>query len=54
MLGIHVGPVTGREPLHAAPWIVGEPADDLVWAAIDCPGAYAVGRRGAARSSSAG
>ena len=46
VLGIHVGPVAGREPLHAAPWIVGEPAGELVWAAIDCPGAYAVGAEG--------
>ncbi len=46
VLGIHVGPVTGRGPLHAAPWVVGEPAEDLVWAAIDCPGAYAVGAEG--------
>ena len=46
VLGIHVGLVAGREPLHAALWVVGEPADDLVWAAIDCPGAYAVGAEG--------
>jgi hypothetical protein len=46
VLGIHVGPVLGREPLHAAPWAVSEPADELVWAAIDCPGAYAVGAEG--------
>jgi hypothetical protein len=42
-LAIHVGPVAGREPLHAAAWRVGESAPELVWAAIDCPGAYAVG-----------
>jgi len=46
VLGIHVGPVAGREPLHAAPWIVAESAKELVWAAIDCPGAYAVGADG--------
>jgi hypothetical protein len=45
-LGIHAGPVTGREPLHAAPWVVHESAPELVWAAIDCPGAYAIGAAG--------
>ncbi|MCS7006976.1 MAG: hypothetical protein NZL88_05420 [Gaiellaceae bacterium] len=45
-LAIHVGPVPGREPLHAAPWPVREVSRALVWAAIDCPGAYAVGAEG--------
>ena len=45
-LGIFAGPVTGREPLHAAPWTVHESAPEIVWAAIDCPGAYAVGAEG--------
>lgn len=45
-LGIHAGPVAGREPLHAAPWTVAEPSREIVWAAIDCPGAYAVGAAG--------
>lgn len=45
-LEIHAGPVAGREPLHAAPWLVRESASELVWAAIDCPGAYAVGAEG--------
>jgi hypothetical protein len=45
-LGIYAGPVTGREPLHAAPWTVHESAPEIVWAAIDCPGAYAVGAEG--------
>lgn len=45
-LGIHVGPVAGREPLHAAPATLPEAAPALVWAAIDCPGAYAVGAEG--------
>jgi hypothetical protein len=45
-LGVYAGPVTGREPLHAAPWVVQESAPALVWAAIDCPGAYAVGAAG--------
>jgi hypothetical protein len=48
-LRIYAGPVEGRE-LVAATWV---PRDDVissefVWAALDCPGAYAVefGRRG--------
>ncbi|MBM2822344.1 MAG: hypothetical protein HW413_1090 [Thermoleophilia bacterium] len=45
-LGIRVGPVLGREPLHAAPWTPSESAPEMVWAAIDCPGAYAVGAEG--------
>jgi len=45
-LGIHVGAVEGREPLHAAPWTVRESSPAIVWAAIDCPGAYAVGAEG--------
>jgi hypothetical protein len=45
-LGIYVGAVAGREPLHAAPWIVREAAPEIVWAAIDCPGAYSVGADG--------
>jgi hypothetical protein len=45
-LEIYAGPVAGREPLHAAPWTVEEAAPELVWAAIDCPGAYAVGAVG--------
>jgi len=46
-LGIYAGPVTGREPVHAAPWTPREPAGpEVVWAAIDCPGAYAVGVEG--------
>jgi hypothetical protein len=45
-LCIYAGAVAGREPLHAAPWTVLESARELVWAAIDCPGAYAVGVEG--------
>jgi hypothetical protein len=44
-LCIHVGPVAGRE-LHAAPWTAREVSPELVWAAIDCAGAYAVGGPG--------
>ena len=45
-LGIYAGPVAGREPVHAAPWTVRETAPEIVWAAIDCPGAFAVGAEG--------
>jgi hypothetical protein len=45
-LAIHAGPVPGREPLHAATWTVREVSPAIVWAAIDCPGAYAVGAEG--------
>jgi hypothetical protein len=45
-LEIQVGPVVGHEPLHAAPWTPSESASAIVWAAIDCPGAYAVGAEG--------
>jgi hypothetical protein len=45
-LEIYAGAVAGREPLHAAPWVVRESSPEVVWAAIDCPGAYAVGAQG--------
>ena len=45
-LEIRVGPVAGREPLHAAPVALPEAVPEIVWAAIDCPGAYAVGAEG--------
>jgi hypothetical protein len=46
-LGIYAGPVSEREPLHAAPWTPHEAVGaEVVWAAIDCPGAYAVGAEG--------
>jgi hypothetical protein len=44
-LCIHVGPVAGSD-LHAAPWVAREPSPEVVWAAIDCAGAYAVGGPG--------
>ena len=40
-LRIFVGPVGGRPGVRAAPWIPRESAPELVWAALDCPGAYA-------------
>ena len=45
-LEVRVGLVAGREPLHAAPIVFDETAPEIVWAAIDCPGAYAVGTEG--------
>lgn len=42
-LGIHAGRVAGREDgLVAAPWIASEVRPEIVWAVIDCPGAYAL------------
>ncbi|HEX2112635.1 MAG TPA: hypothetical protein VHF67_13900 [Gaiellaceae bacterium] len=42
-LGIFAGPVEGRE-LVAAPWAppTGHVADEIVWAALDCPSGWAV------------
>lgn len=45
-LAIRVGAVSGREPLHAAPWTPRDTGAEIVWAAIDCPGAYAIGAEG--------
>ena len=45
-LQIRVGPVAGRGPLHASPIALPESLPEIVWAAIDCPGAYAVGAEG--------
>ena len=44
-LCIHVGPVAGRD-VHAALWTAREVSPEVVWAAIDCPGAWAVGGPG--------
>ena len=41
-LEIHPGPVPGRDGIVAATWIAREVSPEVVWAAIDCPGAYAV------------
>jgi hypothetical protein len=41
-LHIHAGPVTGRD-VYAAPWHVQDVGPEFVWAALDCPGAYATG-----------
>jgi hypothetical protein len=45
-LGVYAGAVPGREPLHASPVTFPESTPEVVWAAIDCPGAYAVGVEG--------
>jgi hypothetical protein len=40
---IFAGPVAGRTDIVATPWIPLEVSAEIVWAAIDCPGAFAVG-----------
>lgn len=45
-LGIHPGPVTGGDGLVATTWIAYDVTPEVVWAAIDCPGAYAAGDAG--------
>ena len=45
-LGIHPGPVAGREGLVATTWVAHDVSPEVVWAAIDCPGAYATGDPG--------
>jgi hypothetical protein len=46
-LHIHAGPVETRG-VHAAPWTVRDDTvgPEYVWAALDCPGAYATGALG--------
>ena len=41
-LEIHAGLVPGRDGLVATTWIAREVRPEIVWAAIDCPGAYAL------------
>lgn len=49
-LGIYVGRVSGRnDDLVATEWIATEVRPEIIWAAIDCPGAYAL--RGVERGS---
>ncbi len=43
-LRIHVGPL--QDGLQAAAWTAREVSPEVVWAAIDCPGAWAVGAPG--------
>lgn len=41
-LGIHAGAVAGRPGLVATTWVARAVSPEIVWAAIDCPGAYAL------------
>jgi hypothetical protein len=45
-LRIFAGPVHGQESVVAAPWRACDVTPEIVWAAIDCPGAFAVGASG--------
>ncbi|MCZ7589561.1 MAG: hypothetical protein M5U27_12055 [Gaiella sp.] len=45
-LSIHPGPVPGRDGLVATTWVAHGVSPEVVWAAIDCPGAYAAGDPG--------
>ncbi len=42
-LRVFAGPVGGAEGVVAASWIASEVSPEIAWAAIDCPGAFAVG-----------
>jgi hypothetical protein len=44
-LRIFAGPVAGRDGVVAATWRAREVTRAIVWAAIDCPGAFALGMR---------
>jgi hypothetical protein len=41
--GLRIFPGAVRDGVVAAPWIARDVSPELVWAAIDCPGAYAAG-----------
>lgn len=41
-LAIHAGRVPGRNGLVATTWVARDVRPEIVWAAIDCPGAYAL------------
>ena len=45
-LAIHPGRVPGREGLVATTWVAHGVSPEVVWASIDCPGAYAAGDPG--------
>ncbi len=45
-LRIYPGTVTGRERVVAAPWVAHETSVPVIWAAIDCAGAYATSAHG--------
>jgi hypothetical protein len=42
-LCLRPGPLPGREGVHAASWVPVEVTPEVVWAALDCPGAWALG-----------
>jgi hypothetical protein len=42
-LCLRPGPLPGREGVHAAAWVPTEVTPEIVWAALDCPGAWALG-----------
>jgi hypothetical protein len=43
-LEIHAGPVPGRDDgLVATTWVASDVLPEIVWAVIDCPGAYSLG-----------
>ena len=42
-LRIFPGPVTGRKQVVASSVLLTEPTTPAVWAALDCPGAFAIG-----------
>jgi hypothetical protein len=42
-LCLRPGPLPGREGVHAAAWVPTEATGEIVWAALDCPGAWALG-----------
>ena len=45
-LEIHPGPVPGADGLVATTWVARDVSPEVVWASIDCPGAYAAGDPG--------
>lgn len=45
-LAIHPGRVPGRVDMVAATWVARAVSPEIVWASIDCPGAYAAGAPG--------
>ena len=45
-LRIHPGPVPGRGGLVATTWTARDVSPEVIWAAIDCPGAHAAGDPG--------
>lgn len=42
-LCLRPGALPGREGVHAAAWVPTEATPEIVWAALDCPGAWALG-----------